>query len=290
MKHLALWMLPVILMIAAGCGPQKPSASMTAGEATINAADAAFFLAWKLAGAFQDNNAKVTMRINNVDTRSMIDSLLSERVEEVFLDRSIAHVESLAFQKANLKLYTYPIAYFPVYLLVHPENPVASVDSTELRGILSGTARNWKELGGEDVDLTAYLPLPAEGGFQALIRYYGGLDSVDAQICSTAAAMLNAAKDDPGALLVYSHPIENLNFRRLKFEREGMEIPANVETIFEEPTYPFKLDLTYVTTHVKDDVAAGYLTFCTSNIGQREAMRLGYRPATVPVRIVRMRS
>ena len=198
-------------------------------------------------------------------------------------------METLAFREAKRKLHVFTIAYYPVYLLVPSDNEVSSLDSVELRGILTGSIRNWREVGGGDLPLTAYLPLPGEGAFQSLINYFGGLDSVTARVCSTSAAILEAAKEDPGALLVYSLPIENLSYRRLKFERAGYEIPANVETILEEPSYPFRIECTYVTTHNKDDVAAGYLTFCTSNTGQREAMRLGYRPATVPVRIVRMR-
>jgi phosphate transport system substrate-binding protein len=277
-------------ILAVGCGPRRPMTSMTAGEATINTSDAAFYLAWKLAGAFQDNNPKATIRIKNTDNRSMVDSLLNDRMEEIFLDRALAPIETLAFNQAKLKLHTYTIAYYPAYLLVPPSNAVSSLDSAELRGILTGTISNWQNVGGENLPLTVYAPLPGEGAFQSLINYFGDLDSVSARLCSTSAAILDAAKDDPGALLVYSLPIENLPYRRLKFERGGYEIPANVETILEEPAYPFRLELTYVTTHDKDDVAAGYLTFCTCNTGQRLAMRLGYRPATVPVRIVRMRN
>jgi ABC-type sulfate transport system substrate-binding protein len=46
--------------------------------------------------------------------------------------------------------------------------------------------------------------------------------------------------------------------------------------------------LTYATTRNKVDGAAGFLTFLMSNTGQREYMNLGYRPAAVPVRIVRL--
>jgi hypothetical protein len=286
-------LIPVFLLatflLVIGCGPRKPASSMTAGEATICASDAAFMLAWKLAQAFEDNNPKAVIKIRNVDNRSMVDSLLSERVEQIFLDRTLAPLETLAFHQAGLKLYTYPVAYYPVYLIVPEHNRVNTVDSVHLRGILTGTIRNWREVGGEDLALTPYVPLPQEGGFQSLVRYFGNLDSVSARVCSTEAAMLEASKNDPGALLVYSLPLETLPFHRLMFRREGYDIPANVETIMEEPTYPFRLDFTYVTTHVKDDVAAGYLTFCTSNTGQREAMLSGYRPAAVPVRIVHTR-
>ena len=49
------------------------------------------------------------------------------------------------------------------------------------------------------------------------MQYFGRLDSVDARICSTATQMLELAKEDEGALLVYSLPYEDLPYKRLTF-------------------------------------------------------------------------
>jgi ABC-type sulfate transport system substrate-binding protein len=57
----------------------------------------------------------------------------------------------------------------------------------------------------------------------------------------------------------------------------------------ESPRWPFMTTFTYVTTHMKSDVAAGYLTFLVSNDGQKIVMNQGYRPASVPVRIIQMK-
>ncbi|RPH96353.1 hypothetical protein EHM69_01425 [candidate division KSB1 bacterium] len=286
---LSVFVLVVCLVSIIGCGAPPPRSTMTSGKAVIGVSEAAYFPAWKLAVAFQATNPKASISFQSRTNRQLVDSLLNERVEEIFLDRALVKAESLAFQRAGLKLYTYPVAFYPVFLLAAEGNPVSSLDSTKLREILTGTIRNWLALGGDDQSITPYLPLPGEGAFQTIVQYYGELDSMSVRICSTYAQMLDLAKDDEGALLVYSMPIENLPFKRLAFGRAGYDIPANVKTIFEEPVYPFRLDITYVTTHNKDDVAAGYLTYAVSNTGQREAMRLGYRPAAVPVRVVRMR-
>ena len=137
--------------------------------------------------------------------------------------------------------------------------------------------------------LTLYLPPPGEGAWNSVMNYYGHLDSVSAEVCSTASRMAELGVIDPGALMVYSKPYENLPFKRLVFHRIGTDIQANPKTIAEQPIYPFRLDVTYVTTHLKTDVAAGYLTYTTSNIGQRGIMNAGYRPAAVPVRVVQMK-
>jgi phosphate transport system substrate-binding protein len=221
--------------------------------------------------------------------RSLVDSLLSERTQEILLDRQLMHEESLAFQRANLTLYTYPVAYYPVYLMVDKNNPVNLMDSTSLRGILVGRIKNWKDVGGEDHKIRVYSPLPGEGAFNAVNGFFGNLDSVVAEACTTAVQMVDRAKGDEGALLIYPLPAEELPFKRLSFRRGDKEIWPDAETIMKEPVYPFMLTLTYVTTRSKMDVAAGYLTYCVGNTGQRECMNLGYRPAAVPVKIVRVK-
>jgi phosphate transport system substrate-binding protein len=287
-------LLCVLFIIVSGCqqkGKQNvPEENMTAGHAVIGTSDAIFHMAWKLSSAFQASTPTAFVDIVRNDNRSLVDSLLNGKAEEIFLDRALAREESLALLKADFKIYTYPIAYYPVYLLNAKDNPVSNIDSLKLRNILGGVIKNWRDLGGEDLKLTPYLPLPGEGAWESLMQYFGRLDSVDARICSTATQMLELAKDDKGALLVYALPYEDLPYKRLTLEREGYQIPANVETIIEAPTYPFKLNITYVTVRNKLDVAAGYLTFAMGNVGQREAMRLGYRPAAVPVRIVKMKN
>jgi ABC-type sulfate transport system substrate-binding protein len=81
-----------------------------------------------------------------------------------------------------------------------------------------------------------------------------------------------------------------LPYRKLRFRNGAEEVTANVKQILEYPRYPFRLDITYVTTKQKSDVAAGFLTYAVSNLGQQRVMNLGYRPASVPVRVVRMKS
>ena len=289
MSSLLLIALSASLLIF-GCKPRAPEESMTAGHAVIGASDAVFKLAWKLSAAFQTGNPAAFVDIVRNQNLALVDSLLNERTEEVFLDRTLLPAETLAIRQAGLKLFTYPVAFYPVFLMVARDNPVESIDSLGLHRILTGESRNWRQIGGDDRALTLYTPLPGEGAFQSLVDYFGRLDSVTAEPCSTAEAMLILAAGDGGALLIWSLPIEGLPFKRLSFQRGGMLIPPNVETIMEEPRYPFRLNITYVTTHNKADVAAGYLTFSVGNTGQREVTRLGYRPAAVPVRIVRLRS
>lgn len=289
MKTKVLLLFFAVVTLAASCGQQTPKESMTAGHAVIGVSDAVYELAWQVSKDFQTGSRGAFVDIVRAPNAALVDSLLNERVDEVMLDRRTLPAETLAFNSAKLKLLTYDIALYPVYLLVPKTNNVAIIDSANFRDVLLGRVTNWKQLGGSDQRLTLYLPSPGEGGWASVMSYYGHLDSVSAVVCSTAAQMVALATPDSGALLVYSKPYQDLPFKRLTFRRVGMDIPANPKTIVDEPRYPFRLDITYLTTRNKADVAAGYLTFATSNVGQRGIMNQGYRPASVPVRVVQMK-
>jgi phosphate transport system substrate-binding protein len=269
------------------CGPRAPREGYTVGTALIGASDAVFDLAASLAQQFQSLHATAFVSVYRHETRSLIDTLISARADEIFIDRALTPAETLAFAQQGLKLYTYAICYYPVYFMVDSVVGVSAIDSAGLRGVLTGEITNWKELGGRNQMITPYVPLPGTGAWTTIMDYFGELDSLVAVPCSTDARMLEMSKNDPGALLVYSHPPEELyRYARLHWALGELRIPANVKRILESPIYPFMMQFTYATTHNKGDVAAGFLTFMMANNGQRTVMEKGYRPAAVPVRVV----
>ncbi len=292
LKRRAHCYAPLLLCILAliGCGKQGNVESTTAGHAVIGVSDAAYKMAWQLSDAFRAQYPSAFVDIVREDSRVLLDSLLNGKTEQIFLDRPIARDESLVFKQTNIKLLTYPVAYYPVFLLVSRENPVLSLDSASFRGILTGSISNWKQLGGMNEPIRLYVPESREGAMVSVLKFYGGLDSIVAEVCSTATVMLSKAKDDDGVLLVYSQPIEELPYRPLRWVVAYEMVYPDVETILEGPIYPFRLLLTYMTTRSKLDLAAGYLTFLVGNLGQRTFLEAGYRPAAVPVKITRRNS
>lgn len=289
MGKMNLGMLVAVLSVMlAGC-KSPPQDSMTAGHAVVGTCDAFFDVGWSLSRDFQSANRGAFIDIERGTNRQWLDSLINKHGEQAILDRALTSAESLAFKQEKLSVFTYPIAYYPAYWLVDTSNTVTVLDSVQIRRILTGEITNWQQVHGPSRPITVYLPLPGEGAWTAMIKYFGVLDSVSAIVCETAEAMLDSAKGDAGAFLLYSRPFAETPYRKVRFKSGEQEVSANVKQILEAPVYPFRLDITYVTTRQKSDVAAGFLTYTVSNLGQQRVMNLGYRPASVPVRIVKMK-
>jgi len=278
----------LILLAFAGCAPTEKKSTPTAGSAFIYASSAVEDLGVELAKTFEAFYPTARIDIGQLRARAAVESLLFGKQEEIFLDRPLAQAESLAAAEQRIPIYQYPVAALPLYFAVHPENPVRAIDSVGLRNYLTGAWESWQEVGGPDIPCHPYISLPGEGGWEVCMNYYGFLDTVIAVICSTQADLVKKAEADPGALAVLSLPIKKTNLHKLWWRTGTIEIPPNIRTIVEEPRYPFKLTLTYITNRQKQDAAAGFLTFIVSNAGQKVVADEGYRPVTIPVRIVEM--
>ena len=53
----------------------------------------------------------------------------------------------------ELGLVDTPVAYDAIAVIVNPENPVTELTTEEVRGIFSGEIKNWKEVGGADMQI-----------------------------------------------------------------------------------------------------------------------------------------
>lgn len=281
-------MLACAGLLLLDCGAPSPEESMTAGHARIGAAESAYKISWHMSATFQAGCPSAFVDILPGHSGPLLDSLLQGSMEQALLDRRLDARDSAAFQQAGRKLFTYDLAAQPVYLLVPPEQSMASVDSVSLRRILEGKVASWAELGGSLEPVHLYIPSLAGGAMHALLTYFNGLPQVSAQAHGSRDSLITAARGDAGALVVWPWPVEGLPWKALSFGPPSAPVFPDAVTMMPGGGYPFRLDLTYATTRSKQDLAAGFLTFLMSNTGQREYMNEGYRPAAVPVRIVRL--
>ncbi len=272
----------------AGCGPAEKKTTPTKGSAFLYASSSSEHLGVELSKSFESFYTDARIDFGSLRTRAAVESLLFGTIQEIFLDRPLVKAESLAAAEHDIPIFSYAIASVPLYFGVHSENPLRAIDSVALRNFMTGAWDNWKEAGGPDLPCHPYISLPGEGGWETCMNYFGFLDTVIAVMCSTHAELIEKAEADPGALAVVSIPIQKTSLRKLWWRVGNIEIPPNIKTIIEEPRYPFALTLTYVTNRKKQDVAAGFLTFIVSNAGQKVVADEGYRPATIPIRIVEM--
>jgi phosphate transport system substrate-binding protein len=86
-----------------------------------------------------------------------IQSLIDGKVDVVQSARQLLGGEVTALrERRGKKFVQIPVATEVVGILVHPANPVHELTIFELRQILSGGIKNWKQVGGKDAPIKIY--------------------------------------------------------------------------------------------------------------------------------------
>jgi phosphate transport system substrate-binding protein len=70
--------------------------------------------------------------------------------------------------RAGIELIIEPVCYDAFVFITHRDNPVESLTVEQIQKIYSGKITNWKDLGGNDVTITAYQREPNSGSQTAM--------------------------------------------------------------------------------------------------------------------------
>ena len=95
------------------------------------------------------------------------------------------------------------IAIDGLAILVHPANPVDSLDKTTLARIFSGKIKRWKEVGGPDIAISLYARDARSGTWDTFNNLVLGKDnplSAKARLFESNDELSNQVSRDPGAI------------------------------------------------------------------------------------------
>ena len=96
-------------------------------------------------------------------------------------------------QKANVQLEQKPIGVDALVFIVNEDNPVQALTRQQLRDIYAGKITNWKDVGGQDLDIVAFQRRSDSGSqtlFQKLLIQGGELMDPPTELAPTAMGEL----------------------------------------------------------------------------------------------------
>ena len=152
---------------------------------------------------YHQGNQSASFKVSGAGPVRAIQSLVDGKVEVVQSARQAVGGEVTALRERRGKQFVeVPVAMEVVGILVHPSNPVQELSIFDLRQILSGAVKNWKQVGGKDAPIKIYgRDTSSDIGDFIEAEYMG-----DAGISSTAttfaknSALYAAVASDPDAI------------------------------------------------------------------------------------------
>lgn len=98
----------------------------------------------------------------------------------------------------------YPVAWDALAIILHPDNPVNSLDMQQIRDIYEGRITNWKDLGGADAPLNLMVRTGKISGVGFAIRQYvfedSEVDFVTEHVFPSSGPLEQAVEKDPNAI------------------------------------------------------------------------------------------
>ncbi|MFD2444545.1 phosphate ABC transporter substrate-binding protein [Bacillus sp. CGMCC 1.16607] len=148
---LSMVMFALLIGVLFGVAPANASAATVSGKIVIAGSTALLPLTQQAAKEFKQKNRKVSISVSGSSSIAGPQSVLkgSATIGASDWDATKAVQGFKAFEG----LVAHKIAVIPFAVIVHKDNKVKNLTTSQLQGIFSGKIKNWKEVGGEDKEI-----------------------------------------------------------------------------------------------------------------------------------------
>lgn len=264
--------------------------SLTSGRIVIVCAPEARDLIVRERDAFQTLYPQASIEVRTSTSRDAVSSLFAARCEAGVITRELTPEERAAAVRGGLELEGYRFARDALLAVVNQSNPVENISLSKLRAIYAGEVREWSQLAGArqgirpviqpmESDVTAFFIEKVMGGepIEARVLTEDSDSAVVAQVVRDPRAIgyVTLAWADRGARPLRISPLTGLP-----------HIQPDAETVY-GGKYPVCRLFNYYVRENGPQLANGFVTFLTSNDGQKIVHEAGFVPTAVPVRFVR---
>lgn len=170
-KKIALMLLFPMIMLISACGDTGENSSAKGSLSTISISGSTSVgpLAEKLAMKYEEN-VPVNIEINQIGSSAGITNAISGVSEIGMSSRDLKEEEANELQEVV-------IAYDGIVVVTHPSNKVKNLTMEQVKQIFTGEITNWKELGGDDLEIVVVSREDGSGSrdaFQEIVGYSSG--------------------------------------------------------------------------------------------------------------------
>jgi phosphate transport system substrate-binding protein len=205
----------------------------------------------RLAEWYHNNHANTSFAVGGQGPGKGIAALVEGRAEIAQSSRQVLGGEIGALRdKRGKRFVQIPVATEVAGILVHPSNPIHELSIFELRQILSGALKNWRQVGGNDAPIKIY----GRDNRSDIREFIEAEFMGDESIASSATTFPKnselyaaLARDKNGIAYGSVNPALNSNVRfvAIKASSSGTAVSPTTENI-REHRYPLVRPLYYI--------------------------------------------
>lgn len=208
-----------------------------------------------------------------------LSALLAGTTDIAQTSRSIKFDEKQKIKEAGNVVKEVVIAYDALAIIVNPNNQISQLTREQLEGIFTGKIKNWKELGGDDMEIVPYARETSSGTYEFFKESVLNNKNHMAGIMSMPAngAIIQSISQTKGAIAYVGLAYLNPKVKALKVSYD--EGQNYVEPSFENAKnklYPIIRPLFYYYLEQSESKVRPFIAYLLSDAGQEIVDQVGY--------------
>lgn len=225
--------------------------------------------------AFMKKNPTVQMSLSGGGSGEGIKALIDKTADIATSSREIKKEEIELAKARGVTPVAHVVAYDAIIPVVNPRNKVSNLSIDQLSQIYQGKITNWKEVGGDDLQIVVISRDSSSGTFESWDHFIMKKTKVmpKAQMLASNGAVMTAISKNRFAIGYLGIGYINKSVKALQVNG----VTPSIETAFSRE-YPLSRELYMYTNGEPTGATAKYISFVKSLEGQKIAAKEGFVP------------
>ncbi|HBL53326.1 MAG TPA: phosphate ABC transporter substrate-binding protein [Syntrophaceae bacterium] len=225
--------------------------------------------------AFMKANPGVQISLSGGGSGEGIKALIDKTTDIATSSREIKDKEIELAKSKGVNPVAHVVAFDAIIPVVHPKNKVTNLSIDQLSQIYQGKITNWKEVGGEDLQIVVISRDSSSGTFESWDHFVMKKAKVTprAQMLASNGALVTAVAKNKYAIAYLGIGYVNKSVKPLIVNG----IKASVQTAMSRE-YPMSRELYMYTNGEPEGSMAKYIAFVKSPAGQKIVAKEGFVP------------
>ncbi|OFV68731.1 MAG: Phosphate binding protein [Candidatus Syntrophoarchaeum caldarius] len=271
----------IIVIISSGCIGND--SVHPANTLVIKGSDTLVQLVSDMAEVYMNEHPYADISVTGGGSGTGIAALINGEVDIADSSRRIKDSELKKASARGIEIREFIIARDGLCIIVHPSNPVEKLTLEEVGAIYRGEITNWKEVGGDDRDITLYGRQSTSGTYEFMREYILKADySPDMLNMEGNKAIVDGIKTDKNGIgyIGIGYLVDGVKPLDLAVNDSSEYVSPLEESAVEEGVYPLSRPLYQYTNGLPevDSIAYSFLKFELSDEGLEIIRNAGYYP------------
>lgn len=288
-KYISIIMVLALAAVAvlAGCGGEATTDNGTTEQMvyiTIKGSDTMLHLNSNWAEDYMNKNPNIDISVAGGGSGTGIAAMTNGTTDIAAASREMKTKEKDILEQKGLMPVEHIVARDGIAVIVHPDNPIMQLTMSQIKDIFTGKVSNWKELGGDDIEIVTLTRDSASGTYAFFQEFVLDKEDYrkDARKMTSNTNIVTECAQNPNSIgyvgLAYASDAAGAV--------KPLEVAASKESSFVAPSFETVASGDYLISrtlllYVLDDASdyiQSYIDYIFSEDGQAIVAESGYIP------------